>query len=164
MTPRSAAWRTRDDFRQAPGVLLVLRQPPAAPPAAAGQPPVIAGDPAEGLEVLLALADDGRVTALAGHVDLGTGLATAYAQIVAEELDLALAQVDMVLGDTARAPNQGPTIASTSIQRQAQPLRLAAATARAWLLAEAAGRWIVPVGTLHIAAGEVVAADGRRAP
>ena len=164
MTPRSAAWRSRDDFRQAPGVLLVLRLPPAAPPQATGQPPVIAGDPAEGLEVLLALADDGRVTALAGHVDLGTGLATAYAQIVAEELDLALAQVDMVLGDTARAPNQGPTIASTSIQRHAQPLRLAAATARAWLLAEAAGRWAVPVGTLRTVAGEVVAADGRRAP
>ena len=164
MTPRSAAWRTRDDFRQAPGVLLVLRRPPAAPPPVAGQPPVIACDPAEGLEVLLALADDGRVTALAGHVDLGTGLATAYAQIVAEELDLALAQVDMVLGDTARAPNQGPTIASTSIQRHAQPLRLAAATARAWLLAEAAGRWALQVEALRTAAGEVIAADGRRAP
>ena len=39
----------------------------------------------------------------------------------------------MVLGDTARAPNQGATIASASIQIHAQPLRLAAAQARAWL-------------------------------
>ena len=164
MSSRSAGWRTRSDFRQAAGVLLVLREPSAAPPPAPGQPPVIAGDPAEGLEVLLALADDGRATALAGHVDLGTGLATAYAQIVAEELDLSIAQVDVVLGDTARAPNQGPTIASTSIQRHAQPLRQAAATARAWLLVEAAGRWALDAQALRTAAGEVIASDGRRLP
>ena len=163
MTPRSAAWRSRADFRQAAGVLLVWRQPPAVPPPAPGQPPVVAGDPAEGLELLLALADDGRATALAGHVDLGTGLATAYAQIVAEELDLPMARVDVVLGDTARAPNQGPTIASTSIQRHAQPLRLAAATARAWLLAEAGRLWGLDGATLHTALGEVIATDGRRA-
>ena len=163
MTPRSAAWHTRDDFRQAAGVLLVLRQPPAAPPPTPGQPPVVSADPAEGLEVLLALADDGRATALAGHVDLGTGLATAYAQIVAEELDLPLHQVDMVLGDTARAPNQGPTIASTSIQRHAQPLRQAAAIARAWLRAGASRLWDLDAASLRTAAGEVIAADGRRA-
>ncbi len=163
MAARSAAWRKRDDFRQAAGVLLVLRHPPAPPPHAPGQPPVVAGDPAEGLEILLALADDNRATALAGHVDLGTGLATAYAQIVAEELDLALASVDMVLGDTARAPNQGPTIASTSIQRHAQPLRCAAATARAWLLAEAAGLWSVPLHTLRSTDGQMLGPAGQRA-
>ena len=160
--PRSAAWRNRADFRQAAGVLLVLRQPPAPPPPTPGQPPVISGDPVEGLELLLALADDGRATALAGHVDLGTGLATAYAQIVAEELDLAVDRVDVVLGDTARGPNQGPTIASTSIQRHAQPLRQAAATARAWLLAEAAASWGLQAEGLRTEAGEVRAGDGRR--
>ena len=162
MRPRSAAWRSRDDLRQAVGVLLVQRPPPPAAPPSPGQPPQVAADPAEGLEPLLALADDGRATALAGHVDLGTGLATAYAQIVAEELDLPLDRVDMVLGDTARGPNQGPTIASTSIQRHAQPLRQAAATARAWLLAEAAATWGLPAVALRTEAGEVLAADGRR--
>ena len=97
MNFRAANWRYRVDFRQASGVLLVLREPPLALPPAAGQPPSVPANPAEGPELLLALVDEGQgvvsVTVLAGHVDLGTGIATAYAQIVAEELDLALDQV-----------------------------------------------------------------------
>ena len=95
------------------------------------------------------MADDGHAVLLAGHVDLGTGIATAYAQVVAEELDWPLDRVHPVLGDTARAPNQGPTIASTSLQLHAQPLRLAAAQARAWLLARAAAQWGLDAATLQ---------------
>ena len=80
--------RTRADFLTATGVLLVVRDPPPANPPAPGQPAAVPGNPAEGVEILLALWDDGRVTALHGHVDLGTGIKTAFAQIVAEELDL----------------------------------------------------------------------------
>ncbi len=154
----ASAWRHRQDFRQAEGVLLVLRAPPPPLPPAQGQPPSVPANPAEGLEVLLAVHASGRVTALAGHVDLGTGLRTAYAQIVAEELGLPLECIDVVLGDTARAPNQGPTIASTSIQLHAQPLRLAAAQALAWLLADAAA-----LGGAA-ALGEAVALGGAAGP
>jgi nicotinate dehydrogenase subunit B len=135
---RSLAPLRRAEFHAANGVLLVTRAPPPTPPPVAGQPAYVGGNPAEGPEILLAVWDDGSVTALNGHVDLGTGLRTALTQIVAEELDVSMAQVNMVLGDTARAPNQGGTIASASIQIHAQPLRAAAAQARAWLLARAA--------------------------
>ncbi|MBL8348910.1 MAG: molybdopterin-dependent oxidoreductase, partial [Burkholderiaceae bacterium] len=165
-TGRAVGWRTRGQFRDAAGVLLVLRDPPPPPPPAAGQPPMVPGNPAEGPEILLALVDEGQgvvsAVALAGHVDLGTGLRTAYGQIVAEELDLPLERVQVLLGDTARAPNQGPTIASSSIQLHAQPLRLAAAQARAWLLATAAQRWSLDAATLRTEAGEVLAAAGLR--
>ncbi len=163
--PRSDAaphWRAarspgrRDGFHRADGVLLVLREPPPAPPPAPGQPPMVPGDPAEGPEILLAVWDDGSATALSGKVDLGTGIRTALAQLVAEELDLPLDRVEMVLGDTARAPNQGPTIASATIQIASAPQRQAAAQARAWLLAEAATRLGLPAqdlattdGTIH---------------
>lgn len=144
MSFRASAWRQRADFRSASGVLLVLRHPPPPPPPSPGQPPAVPGNPAEGPEVLLALVDegDGRLTAtaLAGHVDLGTGIRTAYGQVVAEELHLPLDAVQVVLGDTGRAPNQGPTIASASLQLHAQPLRVAAAQARGWLVAEAAAQ------------------------
>ncbi|RQO81710.1 molybdopterin cofactor-binding domain-containing protein [Acidovorax sp. FJL06] len=130
--------QTRADFHAADGVLLVVRNPPPAPPPVKGQPALVAGNPAEGVEILIAVWDDGSVTAQNGHVDLGTGIRTALAQIVAEELDVALAQVNMVLGDTTRAPNQGATIASASIQIHAKPLRIAAAQARHWLVAQAA--------------------------
>ena len=156
--------RTRGDFLRAEGVLLVTREPPPPPPPTPGQPPFIASDPAEGVEILLAVWDDGTALGLNGHVDLGTGIRTALGQIVAEELDLGLEQVDMVLGDTGRAPNQGPTIASASIQISAVPLRQAAAQARAWLLAQAAERLQVPPGQLQVDAGRIkVAGDAARA-
>ncbi|CAG0999976.1 nicotinate dehydrogenase subunit B [Burkholderiales bacterium] len=163
MTRRSDAPRTRSEFHAAAGALVVVRDPPPPPPAARGQPPTVPGDPAEGVEILLAVFDDGSVTGLCGHVDLGTGLRTALAQVVADELDVAFDAVTMVLGDTARAPNQGPTIASASIQVHAAPLRLAAAQARAWLVERAAERMGVAADGLEVRDGVVVArADAAR--
>ncbi len=140
MNRRADSALSRADFHAAAGVLLVVREPPAPGAPATGQPPAVLANPAEGVEILVAVWDDGSATALHGHVDLGTGLRTALAQIVAEELDLPMERIAMVLGDTARAPNQGATIASASIQIHAEPLRRAAAQARAWLLAQAAAR------------------------
>ena len=154
--------RTRRDFLEADGVLLVVRDPPPAPPPARGQPPATPAHPAEGVEVLLAVWDDASVTALHGHVDLGTGIATALAQIVAEELDIAMDRVRMVLGDTARAPNQGPTIASTTLQVHAAPLRQAAAQARAFLVERAALALGVAANALDVRDGAVHALDARR--
>jgi len=159
---RAAGWRTRRAFRDADGVLLVLREPPPPAPPAPGQPPSVPANPAEGPELLLAFADDGHAVALGGHVDLGTGLQTSYAQLVAEELDLPLERVHIVLGDTARAPNQGPTIASTSIQLHAMPLRQAAAQARAWLRGAAAGQLGVAADEVVLAGGDACGRDGRR--
>ncbi|KQU82641.1 aldehyde dehydrogenase [Variovorax sp. Root318D1] len=159
MTRRADLPQTRADFLSANGVLLVVRETPPAPPPAKGQPTAIAGNPIEGDEVLLAVWDDGSASALNGHVDLGTGIQTALAQIAAEELDLGMPCVRMMLGDTARAPNQGATIASASIQIHSQPLRLAAAQARAWLLARAAERLGVAGEALQVRNGVVRVAE-----
>ena len=138
MTRRAEQPQRRADFHAAQGVLLITREPPPAPPPVQGQPLAVPGNPAEGVEILLAVWDDGSVTALNGHVDLGTGIRTALSQLVADELDVAMADVHMVLGSTTLAPNQGATIASASLQIHAAPLRAAAAQARAWLLDRAA--------------------------
>ncbi len=135
MTRRAEQRLSRAELRASVGVLLISRGlAPAAPPAP-GQPATVEANPAEGPEPLLAAWDDGSVTALHGHVDLGTGLRTALAQIVAEELEVAMTDVHVALGDTARTPNQGATIASASIQTHGEPLRRAAAQALAWLAA-----------------------------
>ena len=139
MSRRASAPHTRAEFRAAQGVLLVLRTPPPPMPPARGQPAAVQANPAEGDEIVLAVWDDGSVTGLHGHVDLGTGLRTALAQIVAEELALDIVQVEMRMGDTASVPNQGATIASASIQIHAAPLRAAAALAQAWLVDAAGG-------------------------
>ncbi|EWY39455.1 aldehyde dehydrogenase [Skermanella stibiiresistens SB22] len=117
------------------------------------------------LGLFIAVCDDGAVHAFNGHVDLGTGIRTALAQIVAEELDLSPGQVNMVLGDTAVTPDQGATIASASIQISAIPLRNAAAEARRFLVEKAAGIFGVPAHDLVVTDGVVStgrADDNRR--
>ncbi len=161
MTGRAGIPLARAGLHAAAGVLLVTREPPPAPSPAPGQPALVSANPLEGAEILLAVWDDGSVTALNGHVDLGTGIRTALGQIVAEELDVALDQVHMVLGDTASVPNQGATIASTSIQVHAAPLRAAAAQARAWLLARAAEQLGAQPAALSVHDGVVSDGAGR---
>ena len=126
----SQAMPTRADYLALPDVLLVTAPPDRAVIGAASSD----GD----TELHLLISADGNVLAFNGHVDLGTGIRTALAQIVAEELDVSMARVRMVLGDSHRAPNQGPTIASDTIQSTAPALRCAAAQARRYLAQRAA--------------------------
>ncbi len=110
-------------------------------------------------ELHIAIRPDGVVTAYNGHVDLGTGIRTALAQIVAEELDIPVDRVTMVLGTTSAAPDQGPTIASETIQITAKPLRLAAATARRHLVARAAEIFGVAPDAVTVSDGVFSAGD-----
>jgi len=112
-------------------------------------------------ETFIRITADGSVTAFNGHVDLGTGIRTALAQIVAEELDVSFARVVVVLGDTSRVPNQGATIASETIQITAVPLRNAAAQARHFLIARAAERLELSVEELTVEDGLVRGRDNR---
>src|SRR5882757_8154071 len=114
-------------------------------------------------ENFLVLTSDGSITAFSGHVDLGTGIRTALAQIVAEELDVAFERVVMFLGDTARTPDQGPTIASETIQVAAVPIRKAAAQARQFLVARAAERFDVHLDELSVEDGLVRCSGNRGA-
>lgn len=129
---------------------------PAAAPANPGKPPPLIGVglvPGTQVDSFIALGEDGKVYACNGHVDLGTGLRTAFAQIVAEELDVRVDDVVMILGDTDRTPDQGGTTASASIQSSAVPMRRAAAQARQFLLARAAQRLQLPVDELGVIDG-----------
>ena len=147
------------------GALLVVHNPVAPPAPAPGQPGAASTYVPATPEIFVAvLCDDGhpsgwRALAFNGHVDLGTGIRTSLAQIVADELEVPFDRLDMVLGHTEAAPNQGPTIASATIQITAVPLRRAAAQAREHLLALAARRWNVPAHTLRARDGAVAFAN-----
>jgi nicotinate dehydrogenase subunit B len=120
------------------------------------------GSGAEGIfETFIKVTADGTVTAFNGHVDLGTGIRTALGQIVAEELDVSFARVVVVLGDTSLVPNQGPTIASETIQVTAVPLRKAAAQARQFLIARAAERLELSEQDLTVEDGLIRGRDNR---
>jgi nicotinate dehydrogenase subunit B len=104
---------------------------------------------------------DGVATVFTGKVELGQGILTALAQIAAEELDLPLARINMISGDTARTPNEGQTAGSQSVENSGTALRMAGAEVRALLVELAAKRLGAPAERLTVADGVVSAPDGR---
>jgi nicotinate dehydrogenase subunit B len=157
---RRAAPPSRQQLYDARSVLIVARPPQAPVKPAAGQPGSRSSFVPTEADMFLVVRDDGSVVAFNGHVDLGTGIGTALAQIVAEELDVPLTRVSIVLGHTREAPNQGPTIASATIQISAVPLRQAAAQARQYLLAEASADLNIEAEQLDVRDGVVFPRDG----
>jgi carbon-monoxide dehydrogenase large subunit len=65
----------------------------------------------------LVVADDGRVTVLTGSASHGQGHETAYAQLVADELQIPMEMVKVVQGDTALVRNGVGTFGSRSAAR-----------------------------------------------
>ena len=63
----------------------------------------------EALDAWLAVEGDGRITIYSGKVDLGTGVRTALTQMVADELDVPMEKIVLVMGDTATTIDQGQT-------------------------------------------------------
>ncbi|GAA2690786.1 MULTISPECIES: molybdopterin cofactor-binding domain-containing protein [Actinosynnema] len=106
--------------------------------------------------VLVRLDARGRVTATVPRPDTGQGVRTVVAMLVAEELAVPLdaVAVEQAPGDTARYGRQGIGN-STSVRQLADPVRRAAATARALLVTAAAQRWGVPVAECAARDGHV---------
>ena len=113
------------------------------------------GEVTDRLDDWLAIETDGTITAFSGKVELGTGVRTALAQIVAEELDVPLKRVLMVMGDTARTPDEGYTAGSMTISGSGTVLRQAAAEARLAMLGMAAERLDVNLEELTIHDGVI---------
>jgi CO/xanthine dehydrogenase Mo-binding subunit len=107
------------------------------------------------LDSWLAISKDGTVTVFTGKVELGTGVVTALAQIVAEELDVSFNKVYMDSGDTDKAVDQGVTAAARTVERGGVQLRQASAAARQELLKLASARLDSPMDKLTVADGVV---------
>jgi CO/xanthine dehydrogenase Mo-binding subunit len=103
---------------------------------------------------------DARAAVITAMQDIGTGTATAMAQIAAEELGLPLDRVDVSLGDSARGPFASVSAGSSSVPSMGPAVRAAAADA-AWQLIEiAAQRFEVEERTLSLHGGKIVSTDG----
>lgn len=86
------------------------------------------------------IGDDGTVWASTGKSELGQGISTALAQIVAEELGVSLDRVRMRPPTTAGSPDEGFTAGSLSVQQSGTALQAAARAARSLFHAAAVGR------------------------
>ncbi|MCH7558336.1 MAG: xanthine dehydrogenase family protein molybdopterin-binding subunit [Planctomycetes bacterium] len=103
----------------------------------------------------LRIGEDGRVACFTGKVELGQGAMTSLAQTLADELDVPLESVDMVMGDTALCPYDAGTWGSQTTPRFGPVLRAAGAEARAVLVGLAAVRLKVPKDRLDVKDGVV---------
>ena len=103
----------------------------------------------------LKIGEDGRVTCLVGKVELGQGAMTSLAQSLAEELDVALDRVDVIMGDTDLCPYDMGTFGSMCTPILVPAVRRAGAEARAVLLQMAGERLNAPVERLRVKDGVV---------
>ncbi len=115
-----------------------------------------ARDPGPDFNAYLRVGADGRVTCFTGKTELGQGIITSLAQILADELDVPFDRVDMVMGDTDLCPWDAGTFGSRTIRFFAPPMREAAAEARAVLVELASEHLRVPKGQLLVHDGMVI--------
>jgi isoquinoline 1-oxidoreductase subunit beta len=107
---------------------------------------------------------DGTVSFAVPRAEVGQGITTAVAMMIAEEMDLPLSKVDVTLAD-ARPElllNQ-LTGGSNSVRSLYVPVRTAAAIARQQLVATAAKQWNLPASEMTTAQGEVSHPSGKKA-
>jgi len=116
----------------------------------------------EDFNAFLRIGQDGRVTGFSGKVEMGQGVITSLAQMLADELDVSLDSVDMVMGDTDLCPWDMGTFGSMTTRFFGPPFRAAAAEAKAVLVELAAEYLRVPKERLKTKAGVVYEEAGQK--
>ena len=138
------------------GLLVIFAVDPLYGVQEPARPSAVRGGYPTDINAYLHIGTDGRVTCFVGKVELGQGAMTSLPQLAAEELDVSLASVDLVMGDTDVCPWDIGTFGSLSLRQFGPVLRAAAAEAKAVLLQLGAERLQAPVTDLKVDAGVVV--------
>ncbi len=107
--------------------------------------------------VYLKIDPKGRTTIVITRSEMGQGVVTSLAMLVAEEAEVDWSKVrfELAMADKAKYGDQG-TGASESIQALYEPLRKAGAAAREMLVAAAAQQWNVAVAECRAEKGLVL--------
>lgn len=117
----------------------------------------------------LRIGADGSITAILGPTEMGQGIHTALARVLAEELDADWAAIRVEAAPVGPAYGNPllnklqATEASVSMAGYYKSTRLAAAAARVMLVEAAAAGWQVSVERCRTHASFVICDDGRRA-
>jgi isoquinoline 1-oxidoreductase beta subunit len=146
-----------------PGCKSAGKGEPQPQPAPQEPAPVASGEPFEA-NAFVTIEPDGTATITVAKSEMGQGVRTTLAMIVAEELDLDWSKVRVTQAPEHpdKYGRQG-TGGSGSVRTSWQPLREAGAKARAMLVAAAAARLGVSASELTTAHSQVVhAASGKK--
>lgn len=157
-TPMTSLPSRRDFLQKLAGGLVVLVVAPEMLRAAESE----AARPARreykvptDFNAFLLVGEDGRVTCFTGKIEMGQGPITSLAQTLAEDLDVPVESVDMVMGDTDLCPYDQGTWGSMTTPFFGPLLRKAAAEGRQALIELAAVALSVPVAQLATDQGTV---------
>ena len=110
----------------------------------------------------LRIGENGRVSCLTGKIEMGQGVVTSLGMMLADELDVSLESVEMVMGDTNVCPWDMGTFGSLSTRAFGPSLRAAGAEARMVLMEMASERLKIPVANLGTENGVVYDRSNKR--
>jgi isoquinoline 1-oxidoreductase len=116
----------------------------------------------QNISAWLHIRENGEVTVYTGKVEAGQNIRTSLTQAVAEELHVAPAAIQLVMGDTARTPFDMGTFGSRTTPTMSPQLRRAAATAREVLIDLAAEAWKADRAKLVAAHGAITDPETQR--
>jgi isoquinoline 1-oxidoreductase beta subunit len=135
-----------------------------------------ADGPALAPNSFIRIGNDGTITFIMPDTEVGQGIYTSAAMLIAEELEVGLDQIRVEAAPPDEGKSKDPlhnylspllqeqaTGGSTSIRGDWQRLRQAGAQVRMMLIAAAAQRWQVDPATCHAARAVVSGPDGRSA-
>jgi isoquinoline 1-oxidoreductase len=104
----------------------------------------------------LRVREDGFVDCFSGKIEMGQGINTSLSQVLADELEVSLERVNMIMGDTDLVPYDAGTWGSMTTRFHDPLIRAAAAEARLVLIELASEKLEVPVEQLEATNGKVV--------
>ena len=103
----------------------------------------------------LRLRADGTVEVFSGKVEIGQGILTAIAQIVADELDVDLGRVRMIAASTATSPNEGVTSGSLSSSSRARRCAMPVPRRARFISTPPRNAWASPADGLEVRDGTI---------
>ena len=104
----------------------------------------------------LQIAEDGTVKCFTGKIEMGQGAITALPQMMADELNVQLEKIKIIMGDTDLCPYDAGTWGSQTIQTFGPAMRAAATEARGVLVDLASAKLGVPASRLEVKDGIVL--------
>ena len=168
--------RIRAAIHQAAGTLAAGRDPgPLVAPSDVDIQRLTPDEMADPVHPYVRIREDGTIVAYSSQIEMGQGIHTGLATIVAEELDADFDSVRVVNAANGAGPNGNVygnpdaggalqiTGASNSMKGYWVRYRLAAAQARARLVAAAAEAWDVPTAEVRVENGVLRDGNGRQA-
>jgi len=102
------------------------------------------------LDSWIVVHQDNTATFYVGKTDCGQGTGTSFRQLMADEMDIAFEKTTCIMGSTDTTVDQGGSGGSTAMERDAWPMRRAAAEARRVLLEMGSARLGVPADRLTV--------------